>query len=181
MHRNVQVLRLSTASMLVALTFMVEVIPTPPGPLAKVVGFTVIMSGVLLGPVTGAMVGCVSDLLGFMVHPSGPFFPGFTLTQALTGAIPGWLTGFRKLTDSKPWSALLVLFSAILFTQLITSVLMVSVFRSFLLGLPVQAELAVRLAAQLLHVPIYALAAWWLIWGLERDGKIYSRFWKIRR
>lgn len=181
MHRNLEVLRLSTASMMVALTFMVEVIPTPPGPLAKVVGFTVIMAGILLGPVTGAMVGCVSDLLGFMVHPSGAFFPGYTLTQALTGAIPGWCTGFRKLTELRPWQALTTLFLAISLTQLLTSVLLVSLFRSFLNGLPFQAEATARLLAQVLHVPIYAVGAWWLVMGLERDGKVYSRFWKIRR
>lgn len=175
------VLRLTAASMLVALTFLVEMLPTVPGPDLKFVGFTIILSGLILGPVTGAMVGGVGDLLGFLAHPSGAFFPGFTLTSALTGALPGLFLNRVKLTEINPWLGRFYLLLAIGVTQLLTSVLMVSYFTSFLVGLPFELELARRLPAQVLHVPLYALGAHWLIHGLEAHGGIYTKFWAIRR
>jgi ECF transporter S component (folate family) len=55
----------------------------------------IIISGILLGPMVGALTGTVTDLVGFMINPmGGAFFPGFTLSAALRGAIPGliyWL------------------------------------------------------------------------------------------
>ncbi|MDR5659467.1 folate family ECF transporter S component [Serpentinicella sp. ANB-PHB4] len=59
------------------------------------------LSGMLLGPGVGAMVGFVSDILGFMINSHGSaFHPGFTLSNVLTGMIPGIVVMFsrKKLT-----------------------------------------------------------------------------------
>jgi len=47
------------------------------------------LAGILLGPIAGALTGIVADLAGFMMRSTGGFFPGFTLSAALTGLIPG--------------------------------------------------------------------------------------------
>ena len=47
------------------------------------------LAGILLGPIVGALTGIVADLAGFMMRSTGGFFPGFTLSAALTGLIPG--------------------------------------------------------------------------------------------
>lgn len=44
-----------------------------------------VLAGVLLGPVEAMIVGAVADIIGALLFPSGPFYPGFTLTSALTG------------------------------------------------------------------------------------------------
>ena len=46
-------------------------------------------TAILFGPVVAGLQGALSDLLGFMLKPSGPYFPGFTLTAALLGVIYG--------------------------------------------------------------------------------------------
>lgn len=43
----------------------------------------------LYGPVGGMLVGGFGDLLGALLFPIGPYFPGFTLDCALTGLIFG--------------------------------------------------------------------------------------------
>lgn len=56
------------------------------------IGFGMIpvaIAGAAFGPVWGGVCGAVGDLLGLMIFPSGAFFPGFTLTAALTGVIYG--------------------------------------------------------------------------------------------
>lgn len=56
-----------------------------------------ILSGMLLGPVAGAMTGFISDILGFMINShGGAFHPGFTLSSVLTGAIPGIVIMFSR-------------------------------------------------------------------------------------
>lgn len=40
--------------------------------------------GILYGPVTAFTGGVISDLLGFVMFPTGTYFPGFTLTTGLT-------------------------------------------------------------------------------------------------
>ncbi len=52
-------------------------------------GFPIILSGIIFGPLSGAIVGAMSDILGYMLNSFGkPYHPGFTLTAALTGFIP---------------------------------------------------------------------------------------------
>ncbi len=47
------------------------------------------LAGWLLGPVPAMLVGLVGDLVGCILFPAGPYFPGFTLTQILAGLIFG--------------------------------------------------------------------------------------------
>ena len=47
------------------------------------------VSGWLFGIVPAMVVGGVSDILSFVIKPTGSFFPGFTVTAILTGAVFG--------------------------------------------------------------------------------------------
>lgn len=50
----------------------------------------IIMSGILLGPIFGGIVGFSSDIIGFFINGRGGVFHfGFTLNAVLTGIIPG--------------------------------------------------------------------------------------------
>ena len=46
-------------------------------------------TAILFGPVVAGLQGALSDLLGFMLKPSGPYFPGFTLSALLLGVFYG--------------------------------------------------------------------------------------------
>ena len=45
------------------------------------------VSGMLLGPAISAVIGALSDIIAFMVKPTGPFFPGFTISAAVSGEL----------------------------------------------------------------------------------------------
>lgn len=47
------------------------------------------VAGMLFGPIGGAAVGALADFVGALLFPIGAYFPGFTLTNALVGAIFG--------------------------------------------------------------------------------------------
>ena len=54
------------------------------------IGFAFIalaLSGMLYGPVAAGLVGAAGDILGMLLFPTGPYFPGFTLNAFLTGAV----------------------------------------------------------------------------------------------
>lgn len=179
--------------MFVALTLVFDQLPAPPGKfgnLFRFIGFPVILSGLVLGPAAGFLVGAVSDVLGYLIGPPpGPYFPGFTLTQATTGALPvllfswmspnsssvGEVAGSKPLgsrsalpgraTDESGWTTLLKLTLAILVTKLLCSVVLVSFFLSRLYGIDPLLHAGPALLVALVHCPLYA----WLSLPLMRS------------
>ena len=52
----------------------------------------------LFGPAVGAIFGAMLDIIKFLIKPTGPFFPGFTLSAALNGLIYGIFVYRKPLT-----------------------------------------------------------------------------------
>lgn len=121
-------------------------------------GFPIIFSGYALGPLLGFIVGGLSDLVGFIVRPSttGGFNPLFTLTSALTGAIPVIVTSI--IGDRYPKFKLWKILIGILVGQTITSVVMVPIFISILYGKnTVWYYMTSAAIKQAISIPVYAL------------------------
>ena len=119
-------------------------------------GFPIILSGMIFGPVSGAIVGGLSDILGYFLNSFGKaYHPGFTLTSALTGFIPAlFLIPFNKETKMPSfWYLTLAIFTG----QFITKIILMPYFYSQLAG---QNFLIIKIlegsCSQLIHVPIYA-------------------------
>lgn len=120
-------------------------------------GFPIILSGYLMGPIPGFIVGGVADILAFMVRPSAfPFNPLFTLTSALTGAIPimvSTLLGHKK-GDYNLFRVLIGVFVG----QMLTSVILVPIFSVWLYGRNTFWVIAGKaFIKQILSIPIYAV------------------------
>ena len=60
-----------------------------------------IITGILYGPFWGGLAGIIADLIGVMINPMGAYFPGFTLSSMLWGAIPGILYSLVKENNFK--------------------------------------------------------------------------------
>jgi ECF transporter S component (folate family) len=82
----------------------------------------IMLAGFMYGPAAGALVGGLSDILGYIVkfHAFGPYFPGFTLTTALSGALPVLIC--QMLGYSHGRKNLLKLTTAIAITAFIVTV-----------------------------------------------------------
>ncbi len=93
-------------------------------------------AAILLGPVGGAICGGLADFLGAILFPIGPYFPGFTLTAALTGLVFGLF--FHK--EQTP----LRVGGAVLINQFILGLLINSYWISILYGSDLRALLATR-------------------------------------
>ncbi|MFH0926580.1 MAG: folate family ECF transporter S component, partial [bacterium] len=43
-------------------------------------GLPIILGGVLFGPLSGGLIGAISDVVGYFINPMGAYMPHFTLT-----------------------------------------------------------------------------------------------------
>lgn len=111
------------------------------------------LAGILFGPAAGALAGVTSDLIGFIINShGGPYFPGFTLTAALTGIIPGVLL-YRKWTSF----SILELAFVVLFTDVITGMLLNTYWLTLMMDTGFFVLLPPRAFARLFTLPIYTL------------------------
>ncbi|SDM02610.1 folate family ECF transporter S component [Halarsenatibacter silvermanii] len=127
------------------------------------------LAGMLLGPLGGAMTGVVADLVGILINPMGGFFPGFTLSYALLGFIPGYL--FKEVRLDRVSLKKVVI--TLLVTDIIVSVFMNTFWLSIMFGDAFWAILPARLVARAIIMPvqiffIYTLLNYVPVLPLER-------------
>ena len=104
------------------------------------IGFSfvpVVIGAMLYGPLGGAVVGALGDFIGALLFPIGPYFPGFTLTAFLMGAVFGLL-----LKKVRTVSRVL---AAVGINQFILSLFLNTLWISLLYGSPYVPLLATRL------------------------------------
>ncbi len=106
----------------------------------------VMLGGLLLGPLSGGIIGLVSDLIGSILFPSGAFFPGFTLTAFLTGVI------FGLFLHKKPDMPRLA--CAVILNQLLCSLLLNTLWISILYGSSYLGLLSTRILQAVFYVAV---------------------------
>ena len=70
----------------------------------------VVLSAMLFGPVPAAVLAALGDFLGAILFPIGPYFPGFTVTAALTGLTFGFLLHRKNSVANSLTSVVIVQF-----------------------------------------------------------------------
>ncbi len=117
----------------------------------------IMLSGIALGPLYGLATGAVADLVGFLINPmGGAYFPGFTLTTALVGFLPGFLLRKKK-------HSLVNLILTIALTELLCHVLLNTVWLSMITGKAYLVLLPGRLSSRAIHYPIITATLFFLL------------------
>lgn len=114
------------------------------------IGFAYIaneFAGMLFGPVVGCLIGALADVLKYMVNPTGPFFPGFTISGFCGGLIYG------IVLYKKPLSVKRVIVANTLVTVLV-NLLLNTYWLTLLYGNAYMALLPPRIVKQLIMLPI---------------------------
>lgn len=105
------------------------------------------MIGLMFGPITGAVFGGVSDILKYIVAPTGVFFPGFTISAILGGFIYG--IGMYK----KPVSILRCAITKLV-AIVVVNILLNSIWLRIMYHTPIEYLLTTRIIKELIMYPI---------------------------
>ncbi|WP_437130682.1 folate family ECF transporter S component [Peptostreptococcus russellii] len=80
----------------------------------------IVMAAMMYGPLIAGLIAGVSDIIQYIIRPTGPFFPGFTLNAILSGIIYGLFLYKKELSIKR--ISLCVLFEGIVITLLLTPI-----------------------------------------------------------
>ncbi len=129
------------------------------------------VGGALLGPVAGGLVGALSDIVQYLAKPTGPFFPGFTISSCVTGIIFG-LVLKSKNEPASSISIKRIILAEVLVTLLV-SLPLNSLWLSMLYGNGFIAVLSSRLLKELVMFPINTVLLTAVIKPVGRFNKLF--------
>ena len=135
---------IAAIGMLIALSVVLSFFTIPVGNIFKV-SFVFIaneLTGMLFGPIPGAVMGALSDIIKWAVKPTGAFFPGYTLSGILGGLIYG-IVLYRK--PFSIWRVAIANTLVSFFVNLLLNTLWVTTFT----GNPYMVQLKVRAIPEL--------------------------------
>ncbi len=114
----------------------------------------VALSAMLFGPLPTAAVAALADLLGAVLFPIGPYFPGFTLTALLTGLLKGVFL-CRRQTPGR-------IAVSVLIEQMLFSFLLNSYWITVCYGSPFVPLLGTRIVQCAILIPVQFIVIWLL-------------------
>lgn len=106
------------------------------------------MTGMMFGPVVGGIMGAAADLIKYLVHPTGAFFPGFTISGAISGMIYGVIL-YKKSVQVKR----ILLANGLV--MIFVNILLNTYWLTLLYGQGFLAILPVRVLKEIILYPIY--------------------------
>lgn len=115
------------------------------------------IAGIAYGPVWGCICGAVGDILGMLIYPTAAYFPGFTLTAALTGIVFGLILHKNKMTFVR-------LFLASAIVCILLNLLLDTLWLELMYGNGYLAILPGRIVKCVINIPIYTILLE-IIWG----------------
>ena len=119
------------------------------------IGFLpILICALVLGPVYGGICGGLADLIGAILFPFGPFFPGFTITAFISGACFGLIK--TNVSKSRFFIGCTSLF---FIEELLCTVLLNSLWISLPYGSPFLPLLSLRLLKAAIMLPIQIFSA----------------------
>ena len=109
----------------------------------------------MFGPIYGGIVGAISDMVGYMIQPIGPYMPHFTVISALAGILPTFFFFFflEKVSN------IVKIAIGIGVTIVITDFILIPYTLHFIFGIPMQ----VLIIPRLISVPITILLYTYII------------------
>lgn len=150
--RSKPALKIANIALLIALEIVLSRFLSISTPIVKI-GFSFVplsMLAMLYGPFYAASGAAIADIIGAVLFPLGAYFPGYTLTAALTGLTYGLLLYQRP----KSWWRIL---AAVLIVALLLNLGLNTVWIHMTTGKAYMVLLMPRIVKSLAMVPIMTL------------------------
>ena len=117
----------------------------------------IMLSAIWLGPKYSTLIAALSDLIGAILFPFGSYFPGFTLSAAITGLVYGlflYKKSGEEITEIK--FILKLIISSVLVLGIV-NILITSVWLHMLYGSAFAVIISSRVLTQLIMLPIQVI------------------------
>lgn len=108
------------------------------------------ISAILFGPLTAGVAAAIADVLGMLIFPKGPYFPGFTLSAFVTGFLYGVVLYKKKITVLRSFIAVFVV-------TIVASLALNTLWLIYLTGKTAYVILATRIVKSLVFLPIQTI------------------------
>jgi ECF transporter S component (folate family) len=161
--RNVRTL--TTAAMFAAISVVLGYFTIVLGDYIKI-GFATVANQFvyyLFGPVVGTFFGGALDILKYLIKPTGPYFPGFTISAAIGGLIYGSLLYKRPISLKRILIAELVV-------SIVCNMLLGTYWLTVMYGKGFFAILPMRVFKNLIMWPINSMIFYTIGKALEAAG-----------
>lgn len=112
----------------------------------------IFLASFMLGPFYGGLVGAVSDFLGYIIQPIGPYVPHFTIISALCGVIP--ITVLRIIKGKE--GHILNIIISVGIAVIITELFLIPYSLNLVFGIPWQVLIIPRLISVPPTIAIYS-------------------------
>lgn len=130
----------------------------------------IMMSAIWLGPKYSTAIALLGDLLGAILFPFGPYFPGFTVSNALSGLIYG-LFLYNKGNEMSNKKLVVMLIISSVLQLVVVNIFITSLWIHMLYGKAYLAIMAGRTVTQLVMIPIHVVS----IYMLEKFSRPYMK------
>ena len=147
---------ITTVAMFVALSIILGAFTVPIGNFLKV-GFsslTTVSIGYLFGPIVGSIFGAITDIVKYMIKPTGPFFPGLI---------------YGSVLYKKPVSITRILVAEVL-VSFLCNILLGTLWLNILYGKAFFAILPVRMVKNMILLPINSFMAFAILKFMEQHN-----------
>ena len=147
--RNKYVIRITTVALLTAIEIILSRFLGISTPILKISLSFIPLSliAMMYGPVYSTAAGAIADFIGAILFPVGMYFPGYTLTAALTGLTYGFFLHKKE----KSWANILI---AVIIVNIMWRLGLNSFWVHMTTGKAVVAIMMPRIVKNLLMIPI---------------------------
>ncbi len=125
------------------------------------------LTATLFGPVVGGIMGGVTDILKFIIKPTGAFFWGWTFNAMLGPVIYGMMLYKQKLTF---WRILL----SKVVVAIVVNLFFGCLWSSMLYGKAFWVLVSSKVVQQVIQVPIQSAIFWMLVKALQK-AKVFQQ------
>ena len=117
----------------------------------------------LFGPVVGGIFGGAMDIIKYMMNPTGPFFPGFTISAVIGAVIYGTMLYRQKIT-------ILRVFAAQFIVKAVVNILLNTIWVIMLYGYGLAAVLPGRIISNAVMLPIDTVITYVVLQFIQKNA-----------
>ena len=129
---------------------------------------TIMLGGMILGPLWGAVIGGFIDLISFFIwHSDMDYMVGFTLLTMLRGFLAGYIFNFFfhafKITS---------VITSIAVPHLLISAVFIPGLLNYYYNVPFINNMRIRLIIQLVTIPLFTLVFYYILKGMKKSKEL---------